>query len=73
MEDLVTDGTNGLLVPMEPEALAAAMDRLLANEELRKRLGEKARESRILFAPERILDRWTELLEECCKVKFSSR
>lgn len=73
VEDLVTDGTNGLLVPMEPEALAAAMDRLLANEELRKRLGEKARESRILFAPERILDRWTELLEECCKVKFSSR
>jgi glycosyltransferase involved in cell wall biosynthesis len=69
VEDLVTDGTNGLLAPMEPQALAAAMDRLLASEEMRKQLGEKARESRELFAPERILDRWMEVLEECCEEK----
>lgn len=73
VEDLVTDGTNGLLALMEPEALAAAMDRLLASEELRKLLGEKAREARDLFAPERVLDRWMELLEECCEAKLSSR
>lgn len=73
VEDLVTDGTNGLLAPIEPEALAAAMDRLLASEELRKRLGEKARDSRELYAPERILDRWMELLEDCCEEERSGR
>jgi len=73
VEDLVTDGTNGLLAPMEPRALAAAMDRLLASEEMRKQLGEKARESRDLFSPERIMDRWVDVLEECCEEKRSSR
>jgi len=58
---------------MEPRALAAAMDRLLASEEMRKQLGEKARESRDLFSPERIMDRWMDVLEECCEEKRSSR
>ena len=66
VEDLVTDGSNGLLAPMEPGELARAMERLLSDDELRKKLGEKARESRDRFAPERVLDCWMELLEEAC-------
>jgi glycosyltransferase involved in cell wall biosynthesis len=47
--ELVAEGTTGILVPpADPDALAAALDRLLADPELRRRLGaaglERARE-----------------------------
>jgi len=44
MRDLIEDGINGILVP--PGAitpLRAALERLLADGELRRRLGEAAR------------------------------
>jgi glycogen synthase len=45
LRDLVRDGETGLLVPPgEPTALRAAIDRLLADEDLRRRLGLAARE-----------------------------
>ena len=44
--EIVEDGVNGLLCPPgEPGALAAAMARLLEDEDLRRRLGQGARES----------------------------
>ncbi len=66
VEDLVTDGLNGLLAPMEPGGLAGAMERLLSDDKLREKLGEKARESRDRFSPERVLECWMELLNEAC-------
>jgi glycosyltransferase involved in cell wall biosynthesis len=43
--DLVVDGETGLLVPpRDPPALRAALERLLADEELRRRLGAAGRE-----------------------------
>ena len=43
--DLVVDGETGLLVPpRDPQALRAALERLLADAELRHRLGAAARE-----------------------------
>jgi glycogen(starch) synthase len=43
--DIIDDGVNGLLVvPGDPEALASAIDRLLADPDLARRLGEAARE-----------------------------
>ena len=45
LRDLVRDGETGLVVPpRDPEALRAALDRLLADPELRARLGAAARE-----------------------------
>ena len=42
--DLVVDGQTGLLVPpRDPQALRAALERLLADKELRRRLGTAAR------------------------------
>jgi glycosyltransferase involved in cell wall biosynthesis len=42
--EVVTDGTNGLLIPpRNPEALARALDRLLADPDFARRLGEQAR------------------------------
>ena len=44
LPDMVVDGETGLLVPpRDPEALRAAIDRLLADADLRQRLGENAR------------------------------
>lgn len=40
--ELVTDGLNGYVLPPEPAALAAAMDRLYADRALARRLGEGA-------------------------------
>jgi glycosyltransferase involved in cell wall biosynthesis len=43
--DIIDDGVNGLLVvPGDPEELARAIDRLLADPDLARRLGEAARE-----------------------------
>lgn len=43
VREIVQDGVNGLLVPgNDPDALAAAMDRLMTDSEARRRLGEEA-------------------------------
>jgi glycosyltransferase involved in cell wall biosynthesis len=45
LPDMVVDGETGLLVPpRDPGALRAAIDRLLADADLRRRLGQAARE-----------------------------
>ena len=45
LRDLVVDGETGLLVPpRDPRALREALDRLLGDRELRRRLGAAARE-----------------------------
>lgn len=44
LPDMVVDGETGLLVPpRDPKALRAAIDRLLPDEELRRRIGAAAR------------------------------
>jgi glycosyltransferase involved in cell wall biosynthesis len=46
LRDLVVDGETGLLVPpRDPAALREALERLLGDAELRRRLGAAARES----------------------------
>jgi glycosyltransferase involved in cell wall biosynthesis len=45
LRDLVVDGETGFLVPTrDPAALRVALDRLLADRELRRRLGIAGRE-----------------------------
>jgi glycosyltransferase involved in cell wall biosynthesis len=58
LEDLVVDGETGLLVPpRDPPALRAALERLLADRELRRRLGAAARtRARTKFSWERVTD-----------------
>lgn len=64
-EEIIMDGENGLLVPVEdPTALANAIDRLLGDTELRDRLGRAARERAREFDAVRILPRFEVLLEE---------
>jgi glycosyltransferase involved in cell wall biosynthesis len=63
--EVVADGENGLLVPLQdPPALAAAIRRFFADEALRQRLRSAAQASVVDYAPERIYARIEELLKE---------
>ena len=62
---LVAHGQNGLLVaPENVEALAAALDGLMADPVRRRLLGEAAWASMGRFASPLVMARWTELVEE---------
>jgi glycosyltransferase involved in cell wall biosynthesis len=62
VRELVSDGHDGLLVwPGHIAGFAAALDRLIMDEELRRELGRNARESVRRFDPDLVLDRWENL------------
>lgn len=66
MEEAVTDGVDGFLVPLrDPEAIAGVLGRLAAEPELRARMGQAARR-RILqdFQLSQQIDKWVSLYEE---------
>ncbi|KUP96719.1 glycosyltransferase [Thermobifida cellulosilytica] len=62
VREIVTDGEDGLLAPPgDTWALAERLARVMADRELRDRLGEQARRSVLRYSPERIVRRWEEL------------
>jgi glycosyltransferase involved in cell wall biosynthesis len=64
LTDYIVDGANGLLVPaQDPEGLAAAIRRLIADDGLRARLGTAAREAVAPFDERLVLDRFGALLD----------
>jgi glycosyltransferase involved in cell wall biosynthesis len=69
--DVVQDGATGLLVPVQnARALASALQRLLSSEELRDRLGQKARE---VVSSQFAEDQVSELLvREYCRLLVSA-
>lgn len=61
--DIIEDGTNGCLVPVEdPVALAKSMERLLADALLRQRLGHAAIAVRDRYRQESVMERWKSTL-----------
>jgi GalNAc-alpha-(1->4)-GalNAc-alpha-(1->3)-diNAcBac-PP-undecaprenol alpha-1,4-N-acetyl-D-galactosaminyltransferase len=61
--ELIEDGVNGRLVPVEDvAALAAAMGELMAHDEVRARLGQRALQVRQRFRQEVIMARWEAVL-----------
>lgn len=65
--EAIAHGRDGLLVPPEDvAALAAALARVMDSPEERARLGGQAREIVVRYGPERILPRWTAVLEGAC-------
>jgi glycosyltransferase involved in cell wall biosynthesis len=63
--DIVRDGDDGLLVPPEDVgALAAAMRRLIADPELRRRLGEAGARNVRRFEKAAIVAQWEALIRE---------
>jgi glycosyltransferase involved in cell wall biosynthesis len=66
--EVVRDGENGLLVPPgRPDLLAGAIDRFVADGELRGRLRDRARPSVEAYAPAVVLGRLEEVLLACAR------
>jgi glycosyltransferase involved in cell wall biosynthesis len=66
--DIVRDGVDGLLVPAEDvDALADALERLIEDGDLRRRLGARAVEITDRFGEERILEQWKELIHNAAE------
>jgi glycosyltransferase involved in cell wall biosynthesis len=57
--EVVLDGATGLLVPpRDPGALAEAMERLIADPELGRRLGQEGRRRSLGFSPRHVAERF---------------
>lgn len=62
---LITDGENGLLVPIhDPDALAAGMLRLVEDREFAERLGENARHIVDRAHPDIVFKQWADYIED---------
>ena len=62
--ELIEHGVNGLLVPAEDvAAMAAALDTLMRDQELRTRLGVRARAVCSNYSQRGIMDQWNALLD----------
>lgn len=54
--EMIESGQNGILVPVgNPSAMAAAIENLLDNEELRQRLGKNARRRAMAYSADKII------------------
>lgn len=62
---IITDQEDGVLVENgNIEAMAERACELIENEELRKKLGRKAKENMAFYSEERIMGQWKDLFEE---------
>jgi glycosyltransferase involved in cell wall biosynthesis len=62
VREIVTDGVDGIVVPpRNVEALAAGLDRLMGDADLRARYGSAARTSVRRFAPDAVLRQWEDM------------
>ena len=63
IREIIRDGVDGLLVrAADPTALAVALDRLMADEEERRRLASKALEVTERFGLDKTMARWEQLV-----------
>lgn len=63
--EIIEDGVDGLLVPVgDPRALAAGLERLMADEALRQRMGRQALGNAARFDPVPVVDRAEAMFEE---------
>ena len=64
IRELIDDEVSGLLVnPGNVPGFAAALERLMKDPDLRRRLGGQAQESVSQFSPEAVVGRWEQLFE----------
>ena len=69
--EIIRDGVDGVLVPPDNvEALASAMDRLMANQPERQRLGARAVEVTERFSIGTIMKKWEDLLMQTSRYQI---
>ena len=63
MNEIVVDGSNGFLVEPTPEALAHALELVMTNQDLKIKLGTKAKEDISNYYPEKVWGKWNSLIK----------
>lgn len=72
--DIIRPGIDGLLVPQaDVAALAAALDRLMRDSDLRRSLGDRAREVLSRFSEARFFAQWDDVLREAAETELDTR
>ena len=65
--NIIKDGEDGILVEyLNSQALANNICKLIEDENLRKKLGSKAKENIKRFSQDEIMGRWIELFKSIC-------
>ena len=64
VEDLLVDGRNGWFIDRDPEGIATHLRRLVAEPEMRRELGDQAREDSLRYSWDRVVDEYCELYAE---------
>lgn len=67
VNELIKDGETGLLCDDGAEPLAQALEKLMSDKELRVKMGKAAKADMAQFAPEKIWDKWEELMDKKLK------
>jgi glycosyltransferase involved in cell wall biosynthesis len=63
--EIIQDNENGLLVPTQnSECLSRALDLLMADSELRRRLGDNARKVVATYSLDKVMNQWNQVVHE---------
>jgi len=73
-DEYIQDHVTGILVPPgDTAAMASALCELVGDPELRRRMGQRAKEASAAFTPESFFDRVFEVVNECLREPGSGR
>ena len=67
VNELIKDGKTGFLCDDGVEPLAHALEKLMSDKELRVKMGKAAKADMAQFAPEKIWDKWEDLMKKIVK------
>ena len=70
VNELIKDGENGYLCEDGVNAFAQALDKLMSDEKLRKKMGKAAKEDMKQYDSEKIWDMWEKLIEQVAQGKL---
>ena len=72
VNELIKDGENGYLCEDGVNAFAQALDKLMSDEKMRKKMGKAAKEDMKQYDSEKIWDMWEKLIKQVAQGNLSN-